>query len=347
MRRTIFDHTPDGLRQRLRDMERQIADLQRLREGPPSYVEPSSSWGFGRIRITPERVTAGFARRTASSLGEVHTDVTLNVNFSGGTVTLAGSDDGSGAFAVDDEVVVDVTRPDATVASFSHDFWSTGSEVAAGPFDLTSLFQTGDNTVRVRGRDVYGSFVESDAYWLVTQSPATSLLLDELEDVNAAAPVDGQALVFDGDSGMWVLGTVGGGGGGGGTLLATKSYNPASETVIDTPGSLTAISTTNLRVSFTVPASGKVIAVLNGYATVGNTEVMWGLLSGASAVAGSTADVTYGSLNVRIAHRVLISGLTAGATLTWDWAHQTTFGSSGAFRVGGNRGQALMEVWAA
>jgi len=40
-RRSIPDFTPDGLRKRLRDLERNVADLYRVRESPPSYVEQS------------------------------------------------------------------------------------------------------------------------------------------------------------------------------------------------------------------------------------------------------------------------------------------------------------------
>jgi hypothetical protein len=39
VRRTTFDHEPDGLKRRLQDLERSVADLLRVREGPPQYVE--------------------------------------------------------------------------------------------------------------------------------------------------------------------------------------------------------------------------------------------------------------------------------------------------------------------
>lgn len=46
-KRSIPDFTPDGLRKRLRDLERQVADLQRVRNPPPSYTEPAEVIGGG------------------------------------------------------------------------------------------------------------------------------------------------------------------------------------------------------------------------------------------------------------------------------------------------------------
>ena len=64
MRRTIFDHTPDGLRQRLADMERQIADLQKVRNPPATYVEQADP-------ITVESGTSGIAD-TSSTASVAH-----------------------------------------------------------------------------------------------------------------------------------------------------------------------------------------------------------------------------------------------------------------------------------
>lgn len=46
-RRTILDHSPDGLKRRLADLERQVADLQRVRNPPASYVEPEEAAAAG------------------------------------------------------------------------------------------------------------------------------------------------------------------------------------------------------------------------------------------------------------------------------------------------------------
>lgn len=61
--------------------------------------------------------------------------------------------------SVDDEIIVEVTRPDGSTASFSHDFSANCGGVGiipAGPFDITSLFATGTNLVKVRFRDKCG-----------------------------------------------------------------------------------------------------------------------------------------------------------------------------------------------
>lgn len=42
MRRTIFDHTPDGLKDRLRRMDRAQADERRRGDAPAQYVEPDA-----------------------------------------------------------------------------------------------------------------------------------------------------------------------------------------------------------------------------------------------------------------------------------------------------------------
>lgn len=150
-----------------------------------------------------------------------------------------------------------------------------------------------------------------------------------------------------GGHGFWTPTSPGGGGTAVAELLATKSHNPAVAVNTAATATLAAIDTTNLRITFTVPASGAVIVSMSGYLTLDNTEAQWGLLEGASTVTGSLGQIGFGALNARVTYRVRISGLTPGASKTWDWAHRESFNATAGFRVGGDGGQALMEVWSA
>lgn len=152
--------------------------------------------------------------------------------------------------------------------------------------------------------------------------------------------------------------TPSGGGASGTGLLAVASYNPATRVNAAATGAATALDTTNLRASFTVPASGAVILTMTGwvYATAGNV-LNWAVLSGASTVAGSDAGIHYhtatGEVQHRVVHRAYISGLTAASTATWDFAHYRTFGSGsigtqyGGTASTGNPGPISMEIWSA
>lgn len=146
--------------------------------------------------------------------------------------------------------------------------------------------------------------------------------------------------------------------GGGAGLLAVKSHSPATRVSASAGASLTALDTTNLRVSFTVPASGRVLLGLAAWAYAQQSGVLnWAALASGVLVPGSDQTVAYhtpsGEIQERVAYRALIVGLTAGATATWDWAHYRTFGSTtvgthyGGAPSSGNPGPALMEVWSA
>jgi len=87
----------------------------------------------------------------------------LTFQYSSGTVRLARNCNGKSALNVDDGISVTVKRPDGTTRSFSHDFSATspttnctGAIFDGGPFDITSLFLPGDNTVTVQFRDICG-----------------------------------------------------------------------------------------------------------------------------------------------------------------------------------------------
>lgn len=149
-----------------------------------------------------------------------------------------------------------------------------------------------------------------------------------------------------------------------GRLLANVQYAPASATTYSTTSStLAAIDTTNLTIPFTVPLSGNVIVRLQGLAaqsTAGSGNGYWGLEDhtshaqvGVSALAMSTVVGANGAY-VRVTYDQLITGLTPGASLQYDWAWLTSAATfylvvQGATGQPGNAngGPGLMQVWGA
>lgn len=127
-------------------------------------------------------------------------------------------------------------------------------------------------------------------------------------------------------------------------LLAGKLYDPA---VAVTKGSaaaaLTAFDTTNLRLTFTVPASGQVMvrigATLHGAATM--SQILLGVLEGTTvrgryAPLGALTGTALATTFVPLEAAFVVSGLTPGASLTWDAAFGIeTFVASSLIKYGG------------
>lgn len=352
--------TVDGERAWRRKVEADIANLQRVRNAPVPSLTASPGGGGTFVPLGGTKVTSAIAERPAASTGEVYVDRTFSFNWDGTSpVLLAGDSGGTSTLTVDDEIVVDVTHADASTATFTHTFSGGALDPPdpAGPFDLSAYFEAGVNTVRVRCRDVYGGSVESTEVWLT----GSVFGLDDLSDVDTSTtpPTGGQALVFDSVSGLWGPQTVGGGGSG--QLLAVAQHSPATRNDLTASSTIAAIDTTNLRVSFTVPASGQVVLSLAAMVSIDSTQTVlsWGVLSGASAVTASFAsvgfrNVTAGQFQYRVTHRALITGLTAGASAVWDFAHFRSFGTGtvktcrgGSPTTAGDPGPATMEVWSA
>lgn len=129
------------------------------------------------------------------------------------------------------------------------------------------------------------------------------------------------------------------------TLLAGKLYDPAAAVTLATTGNLamTAMDTTNLRLSFTVPSRGIVmvricctvhgattfpailLGVMEGSTVRGRVAPIGGLKSTAVATAMVTQEATF-----------LVTGLTVGASLTWDAAYGVETGvNSTGIKYGG------------
>jgi len=129
-------------------------------------------------------------------------------------------------------------------------------------------------------------------------------------------------------------------------LLAGVNYDPAAAVSQATSAllAMTAFDTTNRRLSFTVPANGKVLVRL---ATVihGGTApptVLLGILEGSTikgrkAPTGMLYTATGVSTQAYAIEAVFpVTGLTPSANLTWDAAYSVeTLGASTAIKYGG------------
>lgn len=148
-------------------------------------------------------------------------------------------------------------------------------------------------------------------------------------------------------------------------LIASALYDPASAVSKSTAAliAMTALDTTNLRLTFTVPASGKVLVriqctvhgattfpsillgVLEGSTVIGRVSPIGGLKNTALATAMVTQEAVF-----------VVSGLTPGASLTWDAAYGVEIViASTAIKYGGPNdtttdnafGAFIFEIWRA
>lgn len=146
-------------------------------------------------------------------------------------------------------------------------------------------------------------------------------------------------------------------------LLAGKAYDPATAVSKATTATLalTALDTTNLRLTFTVPANGTVMVRLRGTIHGATTvpQILFGVLEGATvrkrlapfaALGGTALATTFTPVEAVFA----VDGLTPGAQLTWDAAYGVETGVTGSgLKYGGPNdatannafGAFLFEVW--
>lgn len=105
-----------------------------------------------------------------------------------------------------------------------------------------------------------------------------------------------------------------------------------------------------LAVTFTVPASGKVIVCMTAHCTsagVGNGQI-WSLRSGGGEVPLSDQNLSSSSSGQLASYREVFPGLTPGQVLTWRWGWRgvNAAGNNGVYH-GPTYGALVMEVWGA
>lgn len=148
------------------------------------------------------------------------------------------------------------------------------------------------------------------------------------------------------------------------TCLAAKLFDPAvavSKSTVN-PIAMTALDTTNLRLIYTAPMSGRVLvrlaATIHGSATVPQT--LLGVMDGANVVARMPPVTGGGTMAATTLMRAeatfVVDGLTPGAQFTWDAAYGVETGvSSTALKYGGPNtstannafGAFQFEIWSA
>jgi hypothetical protein len=145
-------------------------------------------------------------------------------------------------------------------------------------------------------------------------------------------------------------------------LLGARHYDPAVAVSKATTAllAMTALDTTNLRIAFTVPASGLVRVRLAGTLHGATTcpQILLGVLEG-STVRGRSSPM-HGGTNIAATSKVkaeadfVVTGLTPGANLTWDAAYgvETVVAATGLKYGGPNNttandafGGFTFEIW--
>lgn len=128
-------------------------------------------------------------------------------------------------------------------------------------------------------------------------------------------------------------------------LLAGKLYDPATAVSLSCAAVLpmTAMDTTNLRLTFTAPASGTVLvrlsATVHGATTM--PSILLGVLEGATvrgrqSPVGGLKNTAVATAMVSQEAAFLVTGLTPGQPYTWDAAYGVeTLVASTAIKYGG------------
>jgi hypothetical protein len=146
-------------------------------------------------------------------------------------------------------------------------------------------------------------------------------------------------------------------------LLAAALYDPAVAVSKATTAALamTALDTTNLRLSFTAPANGAVMVRLQGtlHGAATFPQILFGILQGSTVIARvSPAGLLNGNAAatnfLTVESTFVVPSLTPGASLTWDAAYgvETLVASTGLKYGGPNDATAnnafgafLYEIW--
>lgn len=114
------------------------------------------------------------------------------------------------------------------------------------------------------------------------------------------------------------------------TCLGSVLYDPAVAVTKNTTAllAMTALDTTNIRIAFTVPASGRVLVRMSGVVHGATTfpQILFGVLEGATVKArvapkGVVGGTALATTQMVVEALFVVSGLTPAASLTWDAAY--------------------------
>ena len=141
-----------------------------LLEGTPG--RPATPNAAAAVPLTePVEVTPLVDSSPVTQRGETFLTRELQVTFSRGRIYLSGDPPPASPFTVDDGLRMDVTRPDGTIATWSHDFNTSCIRNEAVPAqDVTTVFQPGVNRVSITLYDICGANKGTEApIWLVNR----------------------------------------------------------------------------------------------------------------------------------------------------------------------------------
>jgi hypothetical protein len=141
-------------------------------------------------------------------------------------------------------------------------------------------------------------------------------------------------------------------------ILGALNYDPSggAQWATSTATAMTAFDTTNLRITFTAPASGRVMVRMAAVVTggVAMPQVVFGALDGATVKGrahargfGRTSTATYGSTDIFPVEALFaVTGLTASTSYTWDAAFSCERGqSSSVIQIGGPNDTTAGNAW--
>ncbi|MBU3979062.1 peptidoglycan recognition protein family protein [Patescibacteria group bacterium] len=102
-----------------------------------------------------------------SPCGVFYAPTPYSFSYNGGTVWLSNLSNGTGNIYTDDKIDIEVTQPDGAKTIFSHDYGNGETIIPTAPQDVTNLFKTGTNSVKVTMTDLHAPYCNSSEYWLV------------------------------------------------------------------------------------------------------------------------------------------------------------------------------------
>lgn len=227
----------------------------------------------------------------------------------------------------------------------------TGATGATGPAGTNGT--NGTNGTDGRGFTPRGAWVSGTTYAvddIVTSAGST--YRRKTAGAGTTAPVDGTTWE------LWAAkGADAASGSGGGALLGSARYEPATGTVsTSTSTSATNVDPTNLLVSgVVVPSTGRVRVHFGAQANASAASGTYGwsvMTSGSAEVANTFRVLAPTTTYTRYEVDIIVTGLTAGATVTLYWGHRYGFSAAtGRAAYGGATspyyGAATMEVYAA
>jgi hypothetical protein len=132
------------------------------------------------------QVSPGVPATAGVAFGDAFFDREVAIGlFDGGTVWLSGSANGLAPYNADDSIIIDITHPDGTTATYSHFFVNDDctQDIAIPPTPLVDsetllkLTTPGNNIFRVRLFNVCGPTGAADPTYLVVKGQPTDLRL--------------------------------------------------------------------------------------------------------------------------------------------------------------------------